>query len=158
VTAADFDRAEVDFNRVARSAAEAVAGRVGLTCRTAAGGRRAVRSLAEWAHRFQLSEPDFQVLWSLRSIAGDGLDQTTLARQLAYSPAQVSGTVERMRSAGWIIQRQLPGDRRRHLWRLSESGRRLLTEMLSAASSLQLDFISDRQPPLPECNEHEAAA
>jgi DNA-binding MarR family transcriptional regulator len=66
----------------------------------------------------------------------EGLDQTTLAKKLACSPAQISATVERMRSRGWIEARQTPGDRRRNLWQRTTSGNRLLEQMLAAASQL----------------------
>jgi len=102
-------------------------------CRTAVDGRRAARAIARWAGRSRLSEPDFQLLWCLRPVSGDGIDQTTLARELALSPAQVSATVERLRAGGWIEQRPALGDRRRNLWQLTSGGQRLLTRMLHDA-------------------------
>jgi DNA-binding MarR family transcriptional regulator len=110
--------------------------RIGITCRSAADGRRAIRALGEWSERFELSEPEFQILWCLKSASG-GCDQTTIARQLACSPAQISTTVERMRAAGWIAQQSAPGDRRRRLWQLSAQGQALLAEMLRAANELR---------------------
>jgi DNA-binding MarR family transcriptional regulator len=110
--------------------------RVDNTCRTAVDGRRAVRALAEWSQQFQLGEPEFQVLWCLRASRANGLDQKTLAKLLACSPAQVSATVERLRSHGWISQRQSPGDRRRNLWQLTAGGTQLLDEMLAATGGL----------------------
>ena len=46
--------------------------------------------LSDWARRFDLSEPEFLVLWCLRMSTVDGVDQTTIAQWLALSPAQVS--------------------------------------------------------------------
>ncbi len=77
------------------------------------------------------------MLWSLREIAGDGFDQTMLARRLAYSPAQVSATVERLRLRGWIAQQPAEGDRRRNLWHLSAAGSGAILEMLHAAHALR---------------------
>jgi DNA-binding MarR family transcriptional regulator len=133
--------------------------RVGVTCRTAAEGRRAARALAEWAQRFELGEPDAQVLWCLRRGPAGGLDQTTLAKQLACSPAQVSATVERMRSRGWITPWQRPGDRRRNLWRLSPDGNRLVDEMLAAAGFLPPWESNDSAavPPAPDLPREAAA-
>jgi DNA-binding MarR family transcriptional regulator len=111
--------------------------RINITCRTATDGRRAIRALGEWSERFQLSEPEFQILWCLRSASGHGCDQTTIARQLACSAAQISATVERMRARGWITQQNAPRDRRRRLWQLSTQGQSLLEEMLSAANELR---------------------
>jgi DNA-binding MarR family transcriptional regulator len=109
--------------------------RVSTTCLTAADGRRAIRALTEWARPFELAEPEFQVLCCLRWSA-DGLDQTTLARRLACSPAQVSATVERLRLRGSIAQHQMPGDRRRNLWQLTAEGSALLDRMFAAAGYL----------------------
>ena len=111
--------------------------RIGFTCRTAADGRRAVRALGEWSERFATSEPEFQVLWCLKSASPNGCDQTTIARELACSPAQISTTVERMRASGWITQQAAPGDRRRRLWQLSPQGDALLAKMLRAADELR---------------------
>jgi DNA-binding MarR family transcriptional regulator len=108
---------------------------VGRTCEIAADGRRAVRALAKWCDSFDLSEPEFQVLWILR-VEKRGFDQTSLARQLAYSPAQVSATVERLRNRGWIAQEPAANDRRRNLWRLTAAGSDVIVQMLSAAIRL----------------------
>ena len=116
--------------------AETDINRVSITCQTATNGRRAIRALAEWAQRFKLAEPELEVLWCLRWGPAEGLDQTTLAKKLACSAAQVSATVERLRSRGQISQRQLPGDRRRHLWQLSAAGNQQLDEMFAAAGCL----------------------
>jgi DNA-binding MarR family transcriptional regulator len=117
--------------------------RIGFTCRCAADGRRAIRALSEWSGRFELSEPEFQILWCLKSPSGEGFDQTTLARRLACSPAQISATVERMRAEGWITQQSAPGDRRRHLWQLTVRGQELLIDMLRAADHLQYPSDDD---------------
>jgi DNA-binding MarR family transcriptional regulator len=92
--------------------------------------------LADWAQQFELGEPEFQVMWYLRGRVADGLDQKSLARHLACSPAQISTTVERMRARGWITQHQSQEDRRRHLWQLTDAGSQLLDNMLNAAGTL----------------------
>ena len=158
MTAADYHSDADALAATARTAADPAVARIGFTCRTAVGGRGAVRALAEWARRFNLSEPEFQILWCLRSPALEGLDQSTLARRLAYSPAQVSATVERLRAAGWIVQRQAQRDRRRHLWQLSETGRNHLNEMLAAAGYLCFDLGDELQPPLIEHDARKGAA
>jgi DNA-binding MarR family transcriptional regulator len=158
VTAADFNERKGDSPRTLRVAADGAPARIVFTCRTAAAGRSAVRAIAEWSHQFGLSEPEFQVLWCLRSAVSEGLDQTTLARQLVYSAAQVSATVERMREQGWIIQRPIAADRRRHLWQLSDGGRNLLGQMLDAAGVLRCDARSDFEPPFRDYHERGDAA
>jgi DNA-binding MarR family transcriptional regulator len=116
-------------------------GEVGRACNIAADGRRAVRALGQWCQRFEITEPEFQVLWCLRNEANGGFDQTTLARWLAYSPAQVSSTVERLRTRGWIAQQIVDGDRRRNMWRLTASGGSLVAEMLHATAELQSELL-----------------
>jgi len=129
-----------------------------MTCRTAANGRRAVRALADWAQRFGLGEPEFQVLWSLRWSHEAGLDQTSLAKSIACSPAQVSATVERIRLRGWIAQRHSPSDRRRNLWQLTAEGNQLLDQMLVASSALCPCETADHAVPTADQQSPEAAA
>jgi DNA-binding MarR family transcriptional regulator len=154
VTAADSNPGGGDVTLDGLSSANAGLRRIGFTCRSAADGRRAIRALGEWSGRFELSEPEFQVLWCLWSACGKGCDQTTIARHMACSPAQVSATVERMRAEGWITQRDAPGDRRRHLWQLSPSGQKLLAEMLSAADQLRYPLVdTDERSCVPNAKE-----
>jgi DNA-binding MarR family transcriptional regulator len=89
--------------------------------------------LAEWVRPFELTEPEFQVLWLLRQANESAVDQKTLASALAFSAAQISASVDRLRVRGWILQIVSPGDRRRHLWRLSDGGQKLLDSVLLAA-------------------------
>jgi len=114
--------------------------KVGHACHVAADGRRAARALGQWCRRFEITEPELQVLWCLRDAESGASDQTTLARRLAYSPAQVSSTVERLRLQGWIVQRSVDGDRRRNLWYLSPTAGRVIEQMLRAAPDLQLEL------------------
>ncbi len=130
-------------------ASESVIENVARLCRSAVNGRRAARELAEWTRRFELSEAEFQVLWQLRSAADVGRDQTTLAGELGFSPAQVSSTVERLRSRLLILKQSVAGDRRRHLWQLSAGGRKLIDQMLYAAAQLRCGEI-------PECESESA--
>jgi DNA-binding MarR family transcriptional regulator len=123
---------------------------VGRACYVAADGRRAARALGQWCERFQLSEPEFQVLWCLRNAIGAGFDQTMLAKRLAYSPAQVSSTAERLRVRGWIAQQSTGGDRRRNLWHLSETGAEVVQQMLQTARDLRVEpevSVMQRQVP-----------
>lgn len=121
------------------SVPDTATGRVVRTCRAAIDGRRAARVLAAWAKHFELSEPEFQLLWSLRPLANRGVDQSSLARRLALSPAQVSATVERLRRGGWIFSLAVQGDRRRRLWQLTGAGHALLAKMLVDTERLRLE-------------------
>jgi DNA-binding MarR family transcriptional regulator len=122
--------------RIGKAAAE----QVDRTCQVAIVGRRASRALAAWAKPFGLSEAELQLLWQLRSAASNGLDQTNLAKALAFSPAQISACVERLSAHAWICARAASGDRRRNLWQLSERGWNLLDEMAATAALLQCDL------------------
>jgi DNA-binding MarR family transcriptional regulator len=105
----------------------------GYVCQTAIDGRRAARSLMQWSERFQLSESELQILWCLCSAPGKGVDQTTLAHQLALSPPQVSACVEKLRGRGLIVIHETVGDRRRRLWQPSANGRFMLRDIVHAA-------------------------
>ncbi len=100
-------------------------------CQAAIDGRFAGRALAAWANSLELSEPELQVLWYLRQEQDDGTDQTRIARQLVFSPAQVSVTVERLRAEGRLVQRPTVGDRRRHLWQLTDQGQALVEKLIA---------------------------
>ncbi len=124
----------------ARLAGNEPAAHIDCTCGAAIVGRRASRILAEWSRRFGLTEPELQLVWHLRFAAACGADQKALAKALAFSPAQISTSVERLRVAGWVIARSAPGDRRRNHWQLSTAGQELIEQMTAAADSLQTVF------------------
>jgi DNA-binding MarR family transcriptional regulator len=128
VTATDGNLADSDSSALLEQA-----------CTAAASGRRAARALSDWTKRFGLTEAEFQLLWRLRPTSMNGPNQSALAAALAFSPAQVSAVVERVRQRGLICERGAAGDRRRHHWQLSASGRELLDEMLAAVGSLRYD-------------------
>lgn len=115
------------------TARETQIGAVGQTCQTAIDGRRAARILAQWAEPFQFSEPELQILWCLQASMSRGVDQTTLATRLAFSPAQVSACVEKLRARGMISHQEVPGDRRRRLWQCSERGNEVMRNIVQAA-------------------------
>lgn len=106
--------------------------RVDGACSTAIRGRRAARVVAEWAKRLELTEAEFQLLWRLRTAPGAGLDQTALAGELAFSPAQISASVERLRIQELVCATGSATDRRRRHWRLSGLGHALVGQMLVA--------------------------
>jgi DNA-binding MarR family transcriptional regulator len=112
-------------------AVNAAAARIDAACRTAGEGRLAGRTLSGWARSMGLSEPELQLLWCLRQEPGEGVDQTTIAQRLVFSPAQVSAMVERLSRQGWIAQRPMAGDRRRHLWRLTGEGEAIVAQLVA---------------------------
>jgi DNA-binding MarR family transcriptional regulator len=96
-------------------------------------GRQAIRALAYWSALLELSDAELQILWGLRTARVQGIDQTTLATQLALSPALVSSSVEKLRLRGLIAHQQPGGDRRRHRWLLSTEGWEALQRIVQAA-------------------------
>jgi len=110
--------------------------RVERLVQAAVEGRRAGKALSAWTRRFQVTEAEFQLLWSLNTTPQVGYTQIALARELAFSPAQISVVVERLRNRGWICQHHAQGDRRQHVWRLSVTGQSLLEEILCQADVL----------------------
>ncbi|MCI0334635.1 MAG: MarR family winged helix-turn-helix transcriptional regulator [Planctomycetes bacterium] len=137
---------------------DAVVGHVDQTCSAASTGRRAARALAEWSKRFRLTEAEFQLLWRLRAAPGEGIDQTTLANALAFSPAQISASVERLRAKGWVSASSATGDRRRHHWQLSATGRELLNNMLSDTALLRYPLAENSHLNSDGSRRREAAA
>lgn len=128
-----------NFDGQSQVAADTAAAHVGAVCHVAIDGRRASRALVQWCERFELSEPEFQVLWFLRDGTVGGFDQTTLVKRLAFSPSQVSATVERLRVRGWISQQASSADRRRNLWFLTLDGGHVIGKMLQAAHELNVE-------------------
>jgi DNA-binding MarR family transcriptional regulator len=118
---------------------EAAIEQVDRTCHVAILGRHASRALAAWAKPFGITEAELQLLWRLRSAPSIGVDQTSLAKALAFSPAQISACVERLSAQAWIVARTADADRRRNLWQLSEHGSKLLDQMASTAALLHCD-------------------
>jgi DNA-binding MarR family transcriptional regulator len=133
LTARDVDFHDPDSGSALVRATEGVVRDVARTCETAIDGRRAIRTLGQWSARVQLSEPELQILWLLHEAAGGGVDQTTLATRLAFSPAQVSACVEKLRVRGCISHHEAAGDRRRHLWQLAANGSNALQNFVQVA-------------------------
>ena len=105
--------------------------RLELVCQTAIVGRRAIRQLSQWSEPFELSESELQILSCLSGSVGPGVDQTTLAAGLAFSPPQVSACVEKLRARGLILHHEARGDRRRRLWQVSPDGIAILQQVVS---------------------------
>lgn len=62
---------------------------------------------------FGITEAQFNVLMLLRyQSEGGEMDQTTLGRMLVVNRSNVTGLVDRMERAGWVVRTPDPGDRR----------------------------------------------
>jgi DNA-binding MarR family transcriptional regulator len=145
------DLADSSVLALAASGAASVA-RIDAACQLAAGGKLAARDIAGWLRGFQVTEPEFRLLWLLsQSVDGRpgnaAFDQAELAELLVVSPAQVSGAVERLRSLGMLDRVADQRDRRRQLWRLADGGRELLAAVVASVADLG-ESHGRRIPPL----------
>ncbi|MCU0941090.1 MAG: MarR family transcriptional regulator [Hydrogenophaga sp.] len=86
---------------------------------------------------------------ALQTVANQpGIDQRTLARQIALDASTTGGVVDRLEQRGALERRTAPADRRaRQLW-LTEGGEQLLADAVPAMLSAQqliLAPLTDRQ-------------
>lgn len=86
---------------------------------------------------------------ALQTVANQpGIDQRTLARQIALDASTTGGVVDRLEQRGALERRMAPADRRaRQLW-LTEGGEQLLADAVPAMLSAQqliLAPLTDRQ-------------
>lgn len=120
---------------------------VDAACRRVVAGKLSMRALASWVRELPVSESEFRLLWRLEHGASGAAggdkpsaegfpDQAMLAEQLALSPAQLSGMVERLSALGLIEPEQLPHDRRRQAWRIARAGRGLVGDVLARVKHL----------------------
>jgi len=81
------------------------------------------RQLADVTAAFELTDSELLVIWLCR---GTGWVQVELAGTIGVSPAQMSGTVDRLRSRGLVGMHRPTMDRRRQVWRTTSGGQALL--------------------------------
>jgi DNA-binding MarR family transcriptional regulator len=80
------------------------------------------QKMAYQAAGIELAEGDLLALWACYADPGQAANQRQLAARLAISPAQVSGTVERLRQRGYLVCQRDAADRRRQMWHLTPEG------------------------------------
>ncbi len=83
------------------------------------------------SERWDLTAPEFSALWLCRRAPRSGGSQREMAREMAVSPAQVSGLVEQLRRKGLLEGRRAETDRRRQIWRLTIDGQATLDAVLA---------------------------
>lgn len=79
--------------------------------------------------RWELSPSQFNVLNLLRDHE-EGLNQTELSHELLTHRSNVTGLVDRLEERDLVQRRSVPNDRRAYRVVLTESGRKLLQEIL----------------------------
>lgn len=92
--------------------------------------QHAVRAaIARSARQAGLSEAQFALLWACGA-SPTGLSQNELAARIGLSAAHISGLVEQLNSRRLIDGQRAATDRRRQVWRLSNTGRGALAGVL----------------------------
>jgi len=79
--------------------------------------------------RWKLSPSQFNVLNLLHSTP-DGLSQTELGRQLIMHRSNLTGLVDRLEKRGLVQRKEVAADRRAYRVVLTETGNRLMDEIL----------------------------
>lgn len=84
--------------------------------------------------------PEFAVLHLLAD-AGP-ISQGALARALRIHPSNLVGLLDGLEHRGLVLRRRDPGDRRRHLLELTETGGRRLAEAERAARAAEREMLA----------------
>ena len=70
------------------------------------------------------------------------VSQNRLGRLTAMDPATIFGVVKRLGDRNLVIARPDPDDRRRSLWRLSDTGRHLLEAVIPMGKNITQDTLA----------------
>jgi DNA-binding MarR family transcriptional regulator len=108
-----------------------------LTCTTLIEGevRRRLRE------RFDVTLPRFDLMAQLDR-AADGMTLGELSRRMMVSNGNVTGLTERLVGEGVLLRRQSENDRRTHVVRLTEKGRRQFRKMAQEHERWIADLFS----------------
>jgi DNA-binding MarR family transcriptional regulator len=93
--------------------------------------------------RFGITRADFDVLATLRRAAGpEGLSPGRLTSALMLTSGGMTGRLDRLERAGHLVRTPDPADRRALLVRLTDSGRALIDEAVTAGLAVQQQLLS----------------
>ena len=70
------------------------------------------------------------------------VSQNQLGRLVAMDPATIQGVVGRLAERELITAKNDPNDRRRHLWRLTARGKRLLASLIPTATEISEETLA----------------
>jgi DNA-binding MarR family transcriptional regulator len=101
-------------------------------------GRRLQREIERGSRRQGLSDSQFLLLWLCSQGPQQGSAQSEMAARLGLSAAQVSGLVEQLRGEELLTCQRSPSDRRRQLWRPTDSGKQVLQRISSEWNFAQI--------------------
>ena len=99
------------------------------------------QSLSEKAHRLGFTPGQFPILLELWD--EDGITQRQLLSRLDVEQATLANTLARMQRAELIIRRPHPSDKRAQIIDLTDHGRRLKYEAISASSQTDEELLGD---------------
>ncbi len=97
--------------------------------------------------RFGITRADFDVLATLRRAGGaDGLSPGRLTGALMLSSGGMTSRLDRLERAGHLVRAPDPADRRALLVRLTDSGRALVDEAVTAGLAEQQRLLGGMSP------------
>ncbi len=99
--------------------------------------RRFAQALARW----NLRPAHYGALMVVADL--DGSSQQELGRSLGIDPRNLVGVVDVLEQRGLVERAQHPDDRRRHVVRLTISGRDFLSQLRQAGEELELQLLTD---------------
>lgn len=82
----------------------------------------------------------FAAMLSIRDTPG--IDQATVAEQIAYDRATIGGVIDRLEKKGWITRSVSRTDRRAREVSLSDEGAAMLAAALPIARALQTEILA----------------
>src|SRR3990172_7599761 len=118
----------------------------------------AVRGLAEWVSLYQAYHAVFKAnelallshgitvpqlhLLAVLVEAGGILPSTRIARQMVKEAQTITGLVDRMEAAGWLVRQGDPKDRRKTLVSLTHAGVKKFTEAFPIANQVGSEIFA----------------
>lgn len=100
----------------------------------------AVAQFARETAAFGITPVQFALLQAL--VQSPGVDQNTLAAQVAFDPATSGSVVGRLEAKGWIRREADPQDRRRKLLHVTPQGQQALQDMQAAVQRVQQQILA----------------
>ena len=95
---------------------------------------------ADGARAVELTPMQFAVLANIAEQVQ--VSQNQLGRLVAMDPATTQGVVKRLAERDLIVAEGDPLDRRRNVWRLTPSGKRVLKNFIPSAKKISIDTLA----------------
>jgi DNA-binding MarR family transcriptional regulator len=117
-------------------------GLVGYHCR-----RAYLRVFVLWGERMariKVRPAEYSIL--VLVAANPGVNQKWLAKALAIEPPNLATLLDRMESAGWLLRRRNPEDKRSQLLDLTPLGRRRCDQAVTEVERVESDAMAALSP------------